>query len=142
SCSVTVTWPTRCSRTGPTRPFFTPDTRTGSPSFRPLTFLKTTLVGTVLETSERPVSQNMKPVNTTNPTSTSSPTRTSCLYVMSIRPPSPHSAAHLPRHRPLMDALQELQHGRIQLPADAHVQPHRVGHRPAHLRPALVPAPP
>src|SRR5207237_339815 len=62
SCRITPTCPTRCSRTGPTRPFFTPETRTGSPSFRPLTFLKTTLIATVLATSERPVSQTIKHV--------------------------------------------------------------------------------
>src|SRR3989449_4227221 len=57
---VTVTCPTRSRRTCPTRPFFTPDTRTGSPSFRPLTFLNTTFTGMAVETIERPVSQNMR----------------------------------------------------------------------------------
>src|SRR2546429_4839644 len=86
--NVTVTCPTRSSRTFPTRPFFTPDTRTGSPSFRPLTFLNTTSTGIAFETIERPVSQNMKPVNTTKPTSTRAPTVTSRLYVTSTRLPT------------------------------------------------------
>src|SRR6267154_1543803 len=86
--SVTVTCPTRSRRTCPTRPFFTPDTRTGSPSFKPLMFLNTTFTGMALETIERPVSQNMKPVNTTKPTSTSAPTVTSRLYVTSTRLPT------------------------------------------------------
>src|SRR2546422_1459035 len=102
--SVTVTCPTRSSRTCPTRPFFTPDTRTGSPSFRPLTFLNTTSTGIAFETIERPVSQNMKPVNTTKPTSTRAPTVTSRLYVTSTR----HSLGLDQRH--LEIALQELQH--------------------------------
>src|SRR5258705_10346134 len=84
--NVTVTCPTRSSRTCPTRPFFTPDTRTGSPSFRPLMFLNTTSTGIAFETIDRPVSQNMKPVNTTKPTSTRAPTVTSRLYVTSTRP--------------------------------------------------------
>src|SRR5256885_615617 len=113
-CSVTLTCPTRCSRTGPTRPFFTPETRTGSPSFRPLTFLKTTLTGTDLDTSERPVSQNMKPVNTANPTSTSRPTRTSCLYVMSTRASSCQLGLRVGLdQRHLEITLQELLHRRI-----------------------------
>src|SRR5881392_2476571 len=102
--SVTVTCPTRSSRTFPTRPFFTPETRTGSPSFKPLTFLNTTSTGIALETIDRPVSQNMKPVNTTKPTSTSAPTVTSRLYVTSTR----HSLGLDQRH--LEIALQELQH--------------------------------
>src|SRR5881628_1634376 len=102
--NVTVTCPTRSSRTFPTRPFFTPDTRTGSPSFRPLTFLNTTSTGIALETIERPVSQNIKPVNTTKPTSTRAPTVTSRLYVTSTR----HSLGLDQRH--LEIALQELQH--------------------------------
>src|SRR5213595_2995765 len=102
--SVTVTCPTRSSRTCPTRPFFTPDTRTGSPSFRPLTFLNTTSTGIAFETIDRPVSQNMKPVNTTKPTSTRAPTVTSRLYVTSTR----HSLGLDQRH--LEIALQELQH--------------------------------
>src|SRR5437899_799438 len=102
--SVTVTWPTRSSRTPATRPFFTPDTRTGSPSFRPLMFLNTTSTGTALETSDRPVSQNMKPVKTTNPTSTSAPTVTSCLYALSTRVRLVVNQGHLEI------ALQELLH--------------------------------
>src|SRR6266851_3498005 len=101
--SVTVTCPTRSSRTCPTRPFFTPDTRTGSPSFKPLMFLNTTFTGMSLETIERPVSQNMKPVNTTKPTSTSAPTVTSRLYVTSTR----RSLGLDQRH--LEIALEELQ---------------------------------
>src|SRR2546426_924147 len=110
--SVTVTCPTRSSRTCPTRPFFTPDTRTGSPSFRPLTFLNTTSTGIAFETIDRPVSQNMKPVNTTKPTSTRAPTVTSRLYVTSTRSPLPSSACHGFRldQRHLEIALQELQH--------------------------------
>src|SRR5437588_734541 len=95
-------------------PLFTFGTRTGSPSFRPLTFLKTTLTGTALDTIERPVSQNMKPVNTTNPTTTSRPTRTSCLYVMSTRvlhsPLGPRVGLD---QRHLEIPLQELLHRRI-----------------------------
>src|SRR5881398_2854287 len=102
--NVTVTCPTRSSRTSPTRPFFTPDTRTGSPSFRPLTFLNTTSTGIAFETIERPVSQNMKPVNTTKPTSTRAPTVTSRLYVTSTR----HSLGLDQRH--LEIARQDLQH--------------------------------
>src|SRR5206468_2177829 len=105
--NVTVTCPTRSSRTFPTRPFFTPDTRTGSPSFRPLTFLNTTSTGIAFETIDRPVSQNMKPVNTTKPTSTRAPTVTSRLYVTSTR----HSLGLNHRHREI--ALQELQHRRV-----------------------------
>src|SRR5438034_9493870 len=104
--NVTVTGPPRSSRTFPTRPFFTPDTRTGSPSFRPLTFLNTTSTGIAFETIERPVSQNMKPVNTTKPTSTRAPTVTSRLYVTSTR----HSLGSNHRHREI--ALQELQQDR------------------------------
>src|SRR5256714_12065251 len=96
--------PPRSPRTSPTRPFFTPDTRTGSPSFRPLMFLNTTSTGIAFETIERPVSQNMKPVNTTKPTSTRAPTVTSRLYVTSPR----HSLGLDQRH--LEIALQELQH--------------------------------
>src|SRR5213593_3742071 len=106
--SVTVTCPTRTSRTFPTRPFFTPDTRTGSPSFRPLTFLNTTSTGIAFETIERPVSQNMKPVNTTKPTSTRAPTVTSRLYVTSTRLPTFLRFGLDQRH--LEIALQELQH--------------------------------
>src|SRR5437867_11547970 len=109
--SVTVTCPTRSSRTFPTRPFFTPDTRTGSPSFRPLTFLNTTSTGIAFETIERPVSQNMKPVNTTKPTSTRAPTVTSRLYVTSTRLPTFLRFGLDQRH--LEVALQELQHRRI-----------------------------
>src|ERR1700704_3832646 len=111
--SVTVTCPTRSSRTCPTRPFFTPDTRTGSPSFRPLTFLNTTSTGIAFETSDRPVSQNMKPVNTTKPTRTRAPTVTSRLYVTSTRLPSPLPlpfAGFRLDQRHLEIALQELQH--------------------------------
>src|SRR5438045_1859212 len=105
---------TLASRTGPPRPFFTPETRTGSPSFRPFTFLKTTLTGTDLDTSERPVSQNMKPVNTANPTSTSRPTRTSCLYVMSTRASSCQLGLRVGLdQRHLEITLQELLHRRI-----------------------------
>src|SRR5216683_389759 len=93
--SVTVTCPTRSSRTCPTRPFFTPDTRTGSPSFKPLMF-----------------------VNTTKPTSTSAPTVTSRLYVTSTR----RSLGLDQRH--LEIALEELQHrgilGREDLVRRAH----------------------
>src|SRR3989441_7626178 len=106
--SVTVTCPTRSSRTCPTRPFFTPDTRTGSPSFRPLTFLNTTSTGIALETIERPVSQNMNPVNTTKPTSTRAPTVTSRLYVTSTRLPTFLRFRLDQCH--LEIALQELQH--------------------------------
>src|SRR5213594_1339476 len=109
--NVTVTCPTRSSRTFPTRPFFTPDTRTGSPSFRPLTFLNTTSTGIAFETIERPVSQNMKPVNTTKPTSTRAPTVTSRLYVTSTRLPTFLRSGLDQRH--LEIALQELQHRRI-----------------------------
>src|SRR5213593_958260 len=116
--SVTVTCPTRSSRTCPTRPFFTPDTRTGSPSFKPLMFLNTTFTGMALETIERPVSQNMKPVNTTKPTSTRAPTVTSRLYVTSTR----RSLGLDQRH--LEIALEELQHrgilGREDLVRRAH----------------------
>src|SRR2546426_4895406 len=101
---VPVPCPPPASRTFPTRPFFTPDTRTGSPSFRPLMFLNTTSTGIAFETIERPVSQNMKPVNTTKPTSTRAPTVTSRLYVTSTR----HSLGLDQRH--LEIALQELQH--------------------------------
>jgi len=65
----------------PTRPFFPPDTRTGSPSFKPLMFLNTTVHRMALETIERRWSQNIEPVNTTKPTSTKAPTVTSRLYV-------------------------------------------------------------
>src|SRR2546422_7755391 len=106
--SVPVTCPTRSSRTCPTRPFFTPDTRTGSPSFRPLTFLNTTSTGIALETIERPVSQNMNPVNTTKPTSTRAPTVTSRLYVTSTRLPTFLRFRLDQCH--LEIALQELQH--------------------------------
>src|SRR6059058_2418087 len=153
--NVTVTCPTRTSRTFPTRPFFTPDTRTGSPSFRPLTFLNTTSTGIALETIERPVSQNMKPVNTTKPTSTRAPTVTSRLYVTSTR----HSLGLDQRH--LEIALQELQHrgilGRedlvrrsdgadLRLPQERHPvrHPERAPHvvRHHHARhPQLVPQP-
>src|SRR6185437_6912452 len=147
--NVTVTCPTRSSRTCPTRPFFTPETLTGSPSFRPLMFLNTTSTGTALETIERPVSQNMKPVNTTKPTSTRAPTVTSRLYVTSTRPPSrlrlPFSGFRLDQ-RHLEIALQELQHRRIlgredlvrrahgadlRLPQQRH--PVRHAERPAHV---------
>src|SRR5881628_2639669 len=138
--SVTVTCPTRSRRTCPTRPFFTPDTRTGSPSFKPLTFLNTTSTGIALETIERPVSQNIKPVNTTKPTSTRAPTVTSRLYVTSTR----HSLGSNRRHREI--ALQELQHrgilGRedlvrradgadLRLPQQRH--PVRHAERPPHV---------
>src|SRR5690348_375528 len=93
--SVTDTCPMRINRTCPTRPFVTPETRTGSPSFSPLTFLKTTWTGTALDTIERPVSQNMKPVNTTNPTNTRAPTVTSCLYVGSTGPSPSLDQRHL-----------------------------------------------
>src|SRR6266403_1970261 len=108
---VTVTCPTRSSRTCPTRPFFTPETRTGSPSFRPLMFLNTTSTGIAFETIERPVSQNMKPVNTTKPTSTRAPTVTSRLYVTSTRLLTFLRFGLNQRH--LEIALQELQHRRI-----------------------------
>src|SRR6266850_8493631 len=110
--NVTVTCPTRSSRTFPTRPFLTPDTRTGSPSFRPLMFLNTTFTGMSFEPIERPVSQNMNPVNTTKPTSTRAPTVTSRLYVTSTRSPLPSSTCHGFRlyQRHLEIALQELQH--------------------------------
>src|SRR5207247_8004048 len=85
----------------------TPDTRTGSPSFRPLTFLNTTSTGIAFETIERPVSQNMKPVNTTKPTSTRAPTVTSRLYVTSTR----HSLRL--NHRPREIELDESQHRRV-----------------------------
>src|SRR5204863_4076283 len=111
--NVTVTCPTRSSRTCPTRPFFTPETRTGSPSFRPLTFLNTTFTGIAFETIERPVSQNMKPVNTTKPTSTRAPTVTSRLYVTSTRPPLPTFLSFGLDQRHLEIPLQELQHGGI-----------------------------
>src|SRR2546423_15447694 len=153
--NVTVTCPTRSSRTFPTRPFFTPDTRTGSPSFRPLMFLNTTSTGIAFETIERPVSQNMKPVNTTKPTSTRAPTVTSRLYVTSTR----HSLGLDQRH--LEIALQELQHrgilGRedlvrradgadLGLPQERHPvrHPERAAHvvRHHHARhPELVPQP-
>src|SRR6266567_5691815 len=110
--SITVTRPTRCSRTPPTRPFFTPDTRTGSPSFRPLTFLNTTGTDTALDTIDRPVSQNMKPVNTTNPTSTRAPTVTSCLYVRSMRLSFSRLGLRLDQ-RHLEIALHELLHRRV-----------------------------
>src|SRR2546422_555002 len=99
-------------------PLFTPDTRTGSPSFKPLMFLNTTFTGMALETIERPVSQNMKPVNTTKPTSTRAPTVTSRLYVTSTR----RSLGLDQRH--LEIALEELQHrgilGREDLVGRAH----------------------
>src|SRR5216683_6201003 len=120
--SVTVTCPTRSKRTCPTRPFFTPDTRTGSPSFKPLIFLNTTFTGMALETIERPVSQNMKPVNTTKPTSTRAPTVTSRLYVTSTRLPTFLRFRLDQCH--LEIALQELQHrgilGREDLVRRAH----------------------
>src|SRR6266446_2156184 len=97
--------------TCPTRPFFTPDTRTGSPSFRPLMFLNTTSTGIAFETIERPVSQNMKPVNTTKPTSTRAPTVTSRLYVTSTRLLTFLRFGLDQCH--LEIALQELQHRRI-----------------------------
>src|SRR5437764_6310405 len=109
--SVTVTCPTPSSRTFPTRPFLTPDTRTGSPSCRPLTFLNTTSTGIAFETIERPVSQNMKPVNTTKPTSTSAPTVTSRLYVTSTRLPTFLCFGLDQSH--LVIAFQEVQHRRI-----------------------------
>src|SRR5437667_651082 len=153
--SVTVTCPTRSRRTCPTRPFFTPDTRTGSPSFRPLTFLNTTFTGMSVETIERPVSQNMKPVNTTKPTSTRAPTVTSRLYVTSTR----RSLGLDQRH--LEIALEELQHrgilGRedlvrradgadLRLPQERHPvrHPERASHvvRHHHARDSqLVPQP-
>src|SRR3989442_293683 len=75
------------------------------PGFSPLfTFANTTSTGIAFETIERPVSQNMKPVNTTKPTSTRAPTVTSRLYVTSTR----HSLGLDQRH--LEIALQELQH--------------------------------
>src|SRR5881392_3255687 len=157
--SVTVTCATRSSRTFPTRPFFTPDTRTGSPSFRPLTFLNTTSTGIAFETIERPVSQNMKPVNTTKPTSTRAPTVTSRLYVTSTRLPTFLRFGLDQRH--LEIALQELQHRRIlgredlvrrsdgadlRLPQERHPvrHPERAPHvvRHHHARhPQLVPQP-
>src|SRR2546430_3067392 len=88
----------------PTRPYFPPYTRTGTPSYRPLTYLNTTFTGMAVETIERPVSQNMKPVNTTKPTSTRAPTVTSRLYVTSTR----RSLGLDQRH--LEIALEELQH--------------------------------
>src|SRR5882762_5395430 len=110
--NVTVTCPTRSSRTCPTRPFFTPDTRTGSPSFRPLMFLNTTFTGIAFATIDRPVSQNMKP------TSTRAPTVTSRLYVTSTR----RSLGLNQRH--LEIPFQELQHrgilGREDLLRRAH----------------------
>src|SRR5947208_1207273 len=159
--SVTVTCPTRSSRTFPTRPFFTPDTRTGSPSFRPLTFLNTTSTGIAFETIQRPVSQNMKPVNTTKPTSTSAPTVTSRLYVTSTRPPLPTFLRFGLDQRHLEIPLQELQHGGIlgredlvrradgadfRLPQERHPvrHPERAAHvvRHHHARhPQLVPQP-
>src|SRR2546425_2901542 len=81
---VTVTRPTRSSVTLPTRPLVTPETRIGSPSFRPLTLLNTARAVMRLVRSERPVSQNMPATNTTRPSSTIAPTPTSCLYVRSI----------------------------------------------------------
>src|SRR5947207_3009903 len=157
--SVTVTCPTRSSRTSPTRPFFTPDTRTGSPSFRPLTFLNTTSTGIAFETIERPVSQNMKPVNTTKPTSTRAPTVTSRLYVTSTRLPTFLRFGLDQGH--LEIPLQELQHrgilGRedlvrradgadLRLPQERHAvrHPERAAHvvRDHHARhPQLVPQP-
>src|SRR2546422_9024731 len=158
--SVPVTCPTRSRRPCPTRPFFTPDTRTGSPSFKPLMFLNTTFTGMALETIERPVSQNMKPVNTTNPTSTRAPTVTSRLYVTSTRLPTFLRFGLDQCH--LEIPLQELQHrgilGREDLVrradgADLRLPQQRdpVGHpeRPSHVvrhhharHPPLVPHPP
>src|SRR5881296_2279413 len=157
--SVTVTCPTRSSRTCPTRPFFTPDTRTGSPSFKPLMFFNTTFTGMALETIERPVSQNMKPVNTTKPTSTRAPTVTSRLYVTSTRLPTFLRFGLDQRH--LEIALEELQHRRVlgredlvrrsdgadlRLPQERHPvrHPERAPHvvRHHHARhPQLVPQP-
>src|SRR6266849_392031 len=132
--SVTRTCPTRTRRTVPTRPLRTPETRTGSPSFRPLTFLNTTGTAIAFDTIERPVSQNMKPVNTTKPTSTSAPTVTSCLYVMSMPRPFPlaRPPAALPRpghrlgpnQRHLQVTLEELLHRRVLGREDLLGRPH------------------
>src|SRR3989442_1576009 len=102
---VTVTRPTRSSVTLPTRPLVTPETRIGSPSFRPLTLLNTARAVTRLVRSERPVSQNMPATNTTRPSSTIAPTPTSCLYVRSI--------VALADDGHLQVALEELMHGRV-----------------------------
>src|SRR6266851_5100749 len=103
---VTVTRPTRSSVTLPTRPLVTPETRTGSPSFKPLTLLNTARAVTRLVRSERPVSQNMPATNTTRPSNTIAPTPTSCLYVRSI-------VALALDDRHLEVALEELVHGRV-----------------------------
>src|SRR5690348_15508226 len=58
-------------------------------------FENTTSTGTAFETNDRPVSQNMKPVKMTNPTSTSAPTVTSCLYALSTRVPLVVNQRHL-----------------------------------------------
>src|SRR5260370_15342808 len=102
---VTVTRPTRSSVTLPTRPLVTPETRTGSPSFKPLTLLNTARAVTRLVRSDRPVSQNMPATKTTRPSSTIAPTPTSCLYVRSIVALA-LDAGHLEV------ALEELVHGR------------------------------
>src|SRR2546426_4689651 len=102
---VTVTRPTRSSVTLPTRPLVAPETRIGSPSFRPLTLLNTARAVTRLVRSERPVSQNMPATNTTRPSSTIAPTPTSCLYVRSI--------VALADDGHLQVALEELMHGRV-----------------------------
>src|SRR2546426_8944316 len=157
--SVTVTCPTRSSRTCPTRPFFTPDTRTGSPSFRPLMFLNTTFTGIAVETIERPVSQNMKPVNTTKPTSTRAPTVTSRLYVTSTRLPTflrfGLDQCHLEiplqelQHRGILgreDLVRRADGANLRLPQERH--PIRHPKRPSHVvrhhharHPQLVPQP-
>src|SRR6267143_264259 len=103
---VTVTRPTRSSVTFPTRPLVTPETSTGSPSFRPLTLLNTARAVTRLVRSERPVSQNIPATKTTRPSSTIAPTPTSCLYVRSI-------VALALDDGHLEVALEELVHGRV-----------------------------
>src|SRR6267143_583069 len=136
---VTVTRPTRSSVTFPTRPLVTPETSTGSPSFRPLTLLNTARAVTGLARSERPVSQNIPATKTTRPSSTIAPTPTSCLYVRSI-------VALALDDGHLEVALEELVHRRVlglqDLFARAHgadlrlpQQGDAVGHaeRPAHV---------
>src|SRR5260370_18129304 len=142
--SVTRTCPTRTRRTVPTRPLRTPETRTGSPSLRPLPFWNTTGTAIAFDTIERPVSKNMKPVNTTKPTSTSAPTVTSCLYVMSMPRPFPLARAPTalpppghrlgPNQRHLQVALEELQHRRVLRRAALLARPHSPHLRLPHER--------
>src|SRR5579864_5102913 len=106
SSSVTVTCPTRSRCTAATRPLWTPDTMTGSPSFSPATLVNTTRAVIPWEERDRPVSQNIPTTKTRSPARTSPPTPTSCLYVRSI-------GALALNERHFQVPLQELLHRRV-----------------------------